>query len=194
MLGGGFPLPPSPPAWAARVRRARPFRGAPRLRLSAVGFPCRARTPGDFVPPLLLIMSRAVGRGPMVAVSGCRSRTGLASLQRLQRHLVVLTARVLSVFGRSASCAIKVFGQVPCSAGSIRCLRRLVRRLRPASSCCAVAANCPFLPGFSGVGWVFVSSPPPPSVLPPSVVGRCEGSQDFVSPGSLCLSGGQVVL
>ena len=125
--GWGSPSPFSP-SGVACIRRARSFRGAPLLRLSAVGLPRRARMPGVFVPFLF------PGHGPMAALTCCRPCAGLASRQRLQRHLVLLMVQVLAVFSCIIVCVIKVFGQVPCAAGSCRRLHCLVRRLFPAAS------------------------------------------------------------
>ena len=114
----GVPLPPSSPrrmlALGARDRSG----GGALLRLSVVQLPLRARPPGVFIPPLLLLVSRYVWCGPMAFLLWLRNRTGLVTHQHLRRRLVILTARVHAVFSRSASCARGVFGRVPYAAGS----------------------------------------------------------------------------
>ena len=84
LLGGSSPSP-SPPSAAARVRPVRLFGGGPLLRLSLVRFPLQAHPLGFSVPPLLILVSRAVLCGPMAVLPCCRPRTGFASHRRL-RH------------------------------------------------------------------------------------------------------------
>ena len=155
----GFPPPPSPPGKPLALgTRDRSGGGGPLLRRSRL-------QSGVFVPPLLPSPSRAVYHVPMAVLSCRKPRNSLASLRHLRCHLVVLTVRVLSVFGCSASYAVEVFGQVPCSAGSRHRLDRLVRRLRSDASRRAVATIGPFsLVALTVNGF----SPPPPCPRPSS--------------------------
>ena len=73
------------------------------------------------------------------------------------------------------------------------CLRLCILSSRYASSRRAVSAIGWALSGGLGGGWVFLFSPPPASVLPPSGSGRCGGSQGFDSLGAPILSGGRVI-
>ena len=74
---------------------------------------------------------------------------------------------------------------VPASASSSFNLPRPVAPLR--------LRHWSAAPSEVGGGWVFVSSPPPASVLPPLGSGRCGGSQGFISLGASAFSGVRVI-
>ena len=103
----------------------------------------------------------------------CRTHDNGACLHRLWLQL-----RRWSVWAGTLHCQLPPLSPSPHSAAPSRR---------------AVPAIGWALPGISGGGWVFVPSPPPPSVLPPSGSGHCGGSQGFDSLGFLILSGGQYI-
>ena len=107
LLGGGSPSLFLPLA-DARVKRARPFRGSPRLCLTSVGFLHGERAPWVSVPLFRPSQSRAGLRGPMAVLSGGGPCAGLTSLCYLRRHIVVLVARVHAIFGPGAICTVEV--------------------------------------------------------------------------------------
>ena len=148
---------------------------------------------GGFVPPLPPLCILVVSCVPMAVLLRCRPRSVLASHQRRCCRFAVLTTLARVAFGFGCGCAGEVCWRVPCAASFLRRLLHSVLHRCRASWRRAVPAIRRLLPGVSGSGWVFVPSPPRPSVLPPSGLGRCGVSQGFVSPGSPIFSGGRVV-
>ena len=191
LLGGGYPSP-FPPSSAARIRRAQLFGGGPLLRLSVRPFPLLALSTGGFAPPLLPLWP-TLSCGPMAILGRRRPRSVLASHRCRRCLFTLLTTLARVAFGCVFSCDGGVCGQVPCAASSLRRRHLHVLLHRCALSRRAVAAIGRLLPGVLDSGWFFVPSPLPPSVLPPSGLGRCGGSQGFVSPGSPIFSGGRVI-
>ena len=126
LLDGGSPYP-FPPSAATRVRSGQPLGGDPLLCLSVVGFPSHACTWGGFFPPLL------PSPPALCSMSPWPSSPASGPVLALTLSDVVLTVRVLPVFGCSASFAVEVFGRVPCSASSRRYLHCLIQRLRSAT-------------------------------------------------------------
>ena len=189
LMGGGSPSP-FPPSAAARVRRGQPFGGG---GLSSVSPPsvssCTALSlrgvsspPSPYGRPDLWVVAQwpsSPDAGPTLAwpLADSFNATLPYSRRMCLPFSVVAPAAPAKCLGgypalpatAAVSIASSVSSNPPCRAMP-----------SPPSGACSLVAQA--VGGFS-------SPPPlPPSVLPPSVVGSCDGSQCFVSPGSLCPS------
>ena len=198
----GVPSIPSPPLWPL-VLGVRDRLGGGSLPSTCLPGPSPCALACGFRPPLLPLCVSFGRRRPR---ADCASRRcsriradGLCC--RVPRVAVSLLLSPRRPHGDWASQRLGrnrangVCFRMPCAAGSLLRPRFYLRILSPgrASSRRAVSAIGWALPGGSGGWWFLVPSPPPASILPPSGLGRCGGSQGFDSLGAPILSGGRVI-
>ena len=131
--------------------------GGPRLCLGSFRFLRGERTPWVFVPLFCLYWSCAGHRGLMAILCGDGPRSGLTSLRRIRRHVVILAVRVHAVFGPGAVCAVEVLWPGALAAVSIVALGAAV--CSPRDAPLPPSAPC-FLFAWAVGG--FSSTPPRP--------------------------------